>query len=457
MTIQTDTTSTVSLGTGDTLYVPADVGVLVATGDAINMTSASEGDIDIVVDGTIVSQSSYGLNFQSTDTGAFGFNFLIGVEGVVRGDPDSHAGVNVSHQFTFLSNAGQISGSDAVKLSNSDFSRIVNTGEINSLAQRGLNLSGDANLNVFNSGNITSATHVAVYFGDCEIGVLQNHGSVSGHVGVMAYSSNGLQVNNAGVISGTSSSGMIFQLVSNGLITNSGSISGVAGISIADSVDLKIINSGEISGRGSAAVSVDANSAAVNIINKGVMSGAGGVAISGNALDDVVRNSGDIFGDINLGGGADTFNGRFGRVDGTVSGDAGDDTLIGSQVDDDVINGGADNDTIKGRAGDDIIGGDAGIDHLYAGKGNDELTGGTERDFFHFGRNQDDNTVTDFEDGIDKLNLAAFGFRTKSQALSHFFEVGNTHNNKVGFEFKGTFVLINGVDLHDIGAGDVVV
>lgn len=63
----------------------------------------------------------------------------------------------------------------------------------------------------------------------------------------------------------------------------------------------------------------------------------------------------------------------------------------------------------------------------------------------------------DFQDHTDKLDLSAFGFKTAAQALSFFFEIGSTNDNKVGFEAHGTSIIILGLDLKDISASDLII
>jgi Ca2+-binding RTX toxin-like protein len=72
-------------------------------------------------------------------------------------------------------------------------------------------------------------------------------------------------------------------------------------------------------------------------------------------------------------------------------GTAGDDQLIGSVV----------GETLSGLGGDDI---------LLDGRGNDILTGGAGADLFVFTADGQSDQITDFERGIDKLDLSAFDF-----------------------------------------------
>ena len=84
----------------------------------------------------------------------------------------------------------------------------------------------------------------------------------------------------------------------------------------------------------------------------------------------------------------------------TVAGGAGADTLTGT-AGDNLIDGGAGDDQLTGGAGDDIL-----ID----GAGQDMLTGGDGADTFLFQPDGQIDTVTDFQIGIDRLDLSALGW-----------------------------------------------
>ena len=460
MAIQSNSSVTVSLSTDDDLYVPSGVGVVVTAGDAINLSSASENEIDLTVDGTLVSQSGNAINFESSDVAGGGFRILVGANGIVRGDTTSSSGhaIRLKHDDSLITNAGQLSGGQAVYVVNSNDGGILNSGTISGLDGSATYVTGGTNFWVSNTGDIGSVNGSGLFFAYSADISVQNHVYLHGRYGISTYVVDGLQINNTSAISGTDGNGISLDYVTDGLVRNSGDISGAKGIGVNYSSDVKIINSGNITGTAGEAILASVNTANIDVINRGVIAGAGVVAVAGHDLDDNVSNNGEIIGDVVLGGGADTYNGRkTGSVDGTVSGKAGNDILIGSNAGDDVLAGNDDNDTLKGRDGDDNLDGGNGRDHLYAGRGNDELTGGTQRDYFHFGRNQGENEIMDFEDGTDKIDLKKFGFADKSQALGKFFEIGSDHNNKAGFDYKGTYVIVRGVDLADIGNGDIII
>lgn len=126
--------------------------------------------------------------------------------------------------------------------------------------------------------------------------------------------------------------------------------------------------------------------------------GAGGSdSLFGSSGDDDIAGLG---GPDNLGGGPG---------DDVIEGDGGRDTVSGADGDDDLFGGGL-ADVLFGGAGNDELEGNAGQDSLWAGTGDDELTGGAGDDDFVF---VDDtgstNTITDFGDGDDEIDLSQIG------------------------------------------------
>ena len=73
------------------------------------------------------------------------------------------------------------------------------------------------------------------------------------------------------------------------------------------------------------------------------------------------------------------------------------------------MEGGLGHDLLKGGDGNDSLSGGHGDDTLVAGAGEDELFGGSGADVFVF-ENGDGpkNTVIDFQDGVDKLDISDF-------------------------------------------------
>jgi hypothetical protein len=85
---------------------------------------------------------------------------------------------------------------------------------------------------------------------------------------------------------------------------------------------------------------------------------------------------------------------------------------------------------VKGGSGNDICTGGRGFDVIELGDGSNTATGGAGRDFFDFLTDvkaiagQTHTTITDFENGIDKIRLG--GDLTKEYFLDHLTQVGTT-------------------------------
>lgn len=126
--------------------------------------------------------------------------------------------------------------------------------------------------------------------------------------------------------------------------------------------------------------------------------GAGNDKLSGNNGDDVlVDTRGDN--DISGGNGADKIFGGDGRID--AEGNSGNDLIVGG-INNDKLHGGPGNDILRGDPSGSFISGD---DILIAGSGNDTLQGGGGADTFVFNRTTGNNTITDFEIGVDMIDL----------------------------------------------------
>ncbi|MEM6381040.1 MAG: calcium-binding protein [Pseudomonadota bacterium] len=155
----------------------------------------------------------------------------------------------------------------------------------------------------------------------------------------------------------------------------------------------------------------DANDALVGDEGNDTLNGGGGNDIlSGNNGNDTLAGGADN----------DTLNGGSGTDN--LFGGSGSDTLQG-QGGNDFLQAGSNNDFLFGGAGDDIMEGREGTDLLNGGAGTDSLTGGTGTDTFVFAAGFGNDTVTDFEDDIDQLDLTAFNFATVNGALSFAADV----------------------------------
>jgi Ca2+-binding RTX toxin-like protein len=150
--------------------------------------------------------------------------------------------------------------------------------------------------------------------------------------------------------------------------------------------------------------------------------GNGHDALTGGGGNDMLRGG---RGDDRLSGGVgdDTLDGAAGRD--RLDGGTGNDRLSGG-ADNDVLLGGSGNDRLAGGAGADVLEGGDGNDVLMGGPGNDRLIGGAGRDRLIGGGDRDvmtgnagadvfvfalgsgtGNRITDFEDGLDKVEIGA--------------------------------------------------
>ncbi|MBY6134194.1 hypothetical protein KUV61_00005 [Nocardioides marinus] len=153
------------------------------------------------------------------------------------------------------------------------------------------------------------------------------------------------------------------------------------------------------------------------------------------------------------GWGHDTLKGNTGSD--SLHGWKGDDLLLGGK-DDDALYGGKGNDTLKGGTGNDlllgrldndVIAGGKGRDTLKGGKGEDFLTGGFGADTFVFGRDHGNDTITDFGQGNDLIEIIR-GAKSLEQVT--FSQDGND----VLLSFGSTTVLVESTTVAELNDAD---
>jgi RTX calcium-binding nonapeptide repeat (4 copies) len=159
----------------------------------------------------------------------------------------------------------------------------------------------------------------------------------------------------------------------------------------------------------------------------------------------------DLVSGVATGQGSDTLDGienlTGSRLGDTLKGDGGANRL----------DGGAGNDTLVGRTGRDVLVGGAGNDVLAGGAGADTQTGGSGADVFLFGPALTGaavvDRVTDFADGIDKLDLSAFDFASFSAVRALATNAGGSLSiNLPGSET----ILVTGLTFATFTSGDVI-
>jgi Ca2+-binding RTX toxin-like protein len=139
-------------------------------------------------------------------------------------------------------------------------------------------------------------------------------------------------------------------------------------------------------------------------------------------------------GDLLFGGlGNDTL---VGAGNGRLFGEEGRDTITAAA--NDYAHGGADNDTLTGGAG---------MQELDGGLGNDVLAGGADGDFFDFHDNWGNDRITDFQIGLDKLNMQnVTGLDSFSQLSIHAVSGGTA------IDFGGNSIVLSGVQVQNVTA-----
>jgi serralysin len=97
--------------------------------------------------------------------------------------------------------------------------------------------------------------------------------------------------------------------------------------------------------------------------------------------------------------------------------------IDGSQAADN-LTGGAGNDDIEGRRGNDRLNGADGNDTLDGGRGDDILTGGSGSDRFEFDLGDGRDTITDFQNGMDRIEIDDLGAASIQSLINGARQVG---------------------------------
>jgi Ca2+-binding RTX toxin-like protein len=129
----------------------------------------------------------------------------------------------------------------------------------------------------------------------------------------------------------------------------------------------------------------------------------------------------------------------------TVTGTANSDTLFG----------GFGGDTLNGGGGTDTLIGGAGADRLIGGAGNDTLTGGSGADTFVYdARGFGLDTITDFVQGTDKIDVSALGIA--DFATLQLFRATNASLTQFFFTFNGSAEILNVLGSATLTASDFI-
>ena len=154
-----------------------------------------------------------------------------------------------------------------------------------------------------------------------------------------------------------------------------------------------------------------------------------------------------------------TFTGATGNAIGLVVGTAGADALTGTGGNDnlfgnegaDTLNGLAGNDYLDGGPGNDTLNGGGGEDRLVGGAGDDTLNGEAGADLLIFSSGFGMDTVINFRNGADKIDLVSFGIVFNDLTIAP--SGGNSTITSTAF---GTGNSITVVGVTDLTEGDFV-
>lgn len=265
-------------------------------------------------------------------------------------------------------------------------------------------------------------------------------------------------------------------------IENTGHITGVQGVSMFR--DGAVVNDGVITGS-------DIGILAENdhdywFWNRGTINGLGSAAIQSSVGKDTVRNYGTIIGDVSTGDGDDKIMLYKGSAQGDIITGAGDDRLIVTtnkfnlieesdggfdEVNSTVsytlpdyveilnlfgtknINGtGSENggNYISGNRGDNVLNGLGGHNWLFGNGGTDTLIGGDDHDVFGIGKYDGHDTVENYQDGTDQIDIWYLGPDNFEELKSRIKD----HGNDTWIEYAHTALILKGVDHNVLDESD---
>ena len=139
-------------------------------------------------------------------------------------------------------------------------------------------------------------------------------------------------------------------------------------------------------------------------------------------------------------------------------GGAGDDFLQGGKGKD-VLIGGRGDDTLLGGLSKDILNGGLGNDTLYSDKNDEDiLTGGDDLDVFVFTKGSK-AVITDFELGIDKIDLVALNLTSVNSILSNaeYDTEENTLELEIGNKGEKVEIELIGLNLGQLATSDFLI
>lgn len=267
-----------------------------------------------------------------------------------------------------------------------------------------------------------------------EDATLINSGLIEGDYFALSVGESGYDILNRGMIRADNSDAIV--LGENGTFTNEGRIRGIRALVVNDpDADMFLGKGSDIRATYVAISRGNTDGDPFRLTNEGLIKATW--AYQGGNGDDTLINKGTISGDITLGGGEDRFVNLLGHFAGKVEGGEGNDTYVidsrrnvavesSAQGDDTVQStasyrlakaGEIEHLLLKGRTdingtGDDTaneIVGNRGANILSGRGGDDILTGAKGADTFVMSTGFGNDQITDFEDGIDRIDVRKWG------------------------------------------------
>lgn len=177
---------------------------------------------------------------------------------------------------------------------------------------------------------------------------------------------------------------------------------------------------------------------------------------AGDGNDRVIGGQGND--DLIGGGGNDRMKGNNGGD--MLVGNAGIDRLLGGAGSDAIFGGGGDDflfgqsgsDALRGGGGNDELDGGGGNDTIQGDAGDDIMTGSTGADSFVINDGDGADTITDFEDGTDVIDLSGHSVTGFGQISS--FQVGTSLIVQIGT--GGETVVMENFQQADLDASDFI-
>jgi hypothetical protein len=138
-----------------------------------------------------------------------------------------------------------------------------------------------------------------------------------------------------------------------------------------------------------------------------------------------------------------------------LHGEAGNDVLLGGNGHD-TLYGGDGDDTLWGETGHDVLDGGAGNDRLIGGGGNDRMTGGPGDDVFVFANNFGRDRITDFQRGVDLLDLTGLTGTSDITSFSQIAARMSVQGADLVLTLRGGVITLEGLADQGLTASDVL-